>query len=50
MLWLIIALGSWYTYFFYLPALYADEDKPAWLQVRARAWRQGGEVAWAGHW
>jgi ElaB/YqjD/DUF883 family membrane-anchored ribosome-binding protein len=30
-LWVAIAFGSWYTYFFYLPSLYTD-DKPAWLQ------------------
>jgi len=32
MLWVAIAFGSWYTYFFYLPTLYTDKDKPAWLQ------------------
>ncbi len=33
-LWVFIAFGSWYTYFFYLPTLYTDQDKPGWLQVR----------------
>lgn len=33
MLWVAIAFGSWYTYFFYLPTLYTDQDKPVWLQV-----------------
>jgi hypothetical protein len=32
MLWVFIAFGSWYTYFFYLPVLYTDETKPGWLQ------------------
>lgn len=32
MLWVAISFGSWYTYFFYLPTLYADGDKPGWLQ------------------
>jgi hypothetical protein len=32
MLWVFISFGSWYTYFFYLPALYTDQDKPGWLQ------------------
>ena len=36
MLWVAISFGSWYTYFFYLPTLYADGDKPGWLQVRPR--------------
>jgi hypothetical protein len=40
MLWVLIALGSWYTYFFYLPVLYTDQDKPAWLQVKQPAWLQ----------
>jgi hypothetical protein len=45
MLWVMIAFGSWYTYFFYLPTLYTDQDKPGWLQVLAhKAGGVGGVV------